>query len=208
MDDTRGGSPARWAIIVGLAFAVALVVAVLVLRQPLQETGWASGNLPGDLGSGDSALQAYTPAEETARAWQSDAQPVSASSHWRSRSGRWPGNTSWMFQFYSPGSDQLAIVVVDAGQARLLREAISPYQLDTFAQANWQVDGNVALEGWWASGGATFLSINSGSEPELVVQLRVLEGSQDQLVWTVRGIAGGQSWTVVIDARTGEQVQN
>ena len=207
MDNSRRGSPARWAIIVGLAFALALVIAVLVLRQPLQDTGWASGNLPGDLGSGDSALQAYAPAEEAARVWQSDAQPVSASSHYRSRSGRWPGNTSWMFQFYSPGADKVAVVVVDTGQAQLLRESISPYQLDTFSRADWQVDGSAALESWWAAGGATFLSINSGSEPELVVQLRVQEGSQDQLVWTIRGIAGGQSWTVVIDASTGEQMQ-
>jgi hypothetical protein len=111
-----------------------------------------------------------------------------------------------MFQFYSPGVDKVAIVVVDSGQARLLRETASPYQLDTFTQADWQVDGSVALQGWWDSGGATFLSINSGSEPELVVQLRVQEGSQDQLVWTIRGIAGGQSWTVAIDATTGEQL--
>jgi hypothetical protein len=111
-----------------------------------------------------------------------------------------------MFQFYSPTVRRLAVVIVDGGRARLLQETRSPYPLPTFSADDWQVDSLAALDAWWSAGGATFLSIYS--EIDLTAQLRVLEGQDGRLAWTVTGIAGGQTKTLIVDGTTGERVQD
>ncbi len=198
----------------GLTFVVALGLALLILwvyrssqrSDGAEAGGWSAyADLPASLSGGPSALRAYSPASEIARAWQPDARPAIVSAHWRPRQGRWPTDIAWMFQFYSPATHRRAIIVVTGGRARLLRDALSPYPLPTFDETDWQVDSYAALSAWWSGGGAAFLSTHH--EVDLTAQLRVLEG-EDRPVWTVSGITGGQMKILVVDGTTGEQVQD
>jgi hypothetical protein len=205
----------RWIVLLTLIFVVALVLALLVLTlyQPSERpadtgAGAAPANLPASLAEGVTARQAYPPAAEIAQSWQPDGQLAIVTAHWRPRQGRWSTDVAWTFQFYSPTTRQLAVVVVDGGRARLLREALSPYPLRTFGTDDWQLDSLAALGSWWNAGGGTFVSLYS--EVDLTAQLRVLDGdgADGRLVWTVTGITGGQLKRLVVDGTTGEQVQD
>jgi hypothetical protein len=205
----------RWAAVLGLAFVAALGLALLVLwlyrpsQRPdgVETGGWSAyADLPASLSGGPSARRAYSPAAEVARTWQPDSCPAIVSAHWRPRQGRWPTDIAWMFQFYSPATRRLAVIVVEGGRARLLQETASPYPLPTFDEADWQVDSHAALDAWWGAGGAAFLSTHS--EVDLMAQLRALEGREYRLVWTIAGIAGDQVKRLVVDGTTGERVQD
>lgn len=198
----------RWVVVLGLAVVVALGLAVLILR--LSQPSWeavqspAPVRLPPGLAGGTTARQAYPPAAEVAQSWQPDGRLAVVSAHWRPRQGRWPTGVAWMFHFYSSGARRFAVILVEGGRARLLREAVSPYPLPTFAEADWQVDSSTALEVWWGAGGETFQARHS--EVDLTAQLRVPDRG-DRPVWTVTGVAGDQVRTVVVDGTTGERVQ-
>ena len=205
----------RWAVLLTLIFVVALVLALLVLAlyRPSERpadtgAGAAPANLPASLAEGVTARQAYPPAAEIAQSWQPDGQLAIVTAHWRPRQGRWPTDVTWMFQFYSPDTRRLAVVVVDGGRARLLREAVSPYPLPTFSTEDWQLDSLAALGVWWNAGGGTFASLYS--EVDLTAQLRVLDGDGEggRLAWAVTGITGGQVKRLVVDGTTGEQIED
>jgi hypothetical protein len=201
------------------AFGVALLLALLILwlfrparrnelSQPTRETGqfeaWVvSSAFPTSLTEGPAARSAYGPAADTARAWQPDAQPAIASAHWRPRQGRWPTAVVWMFQFYSPETQRLAVVAVDGGRAQLIQETLSPYPLMTFDVAAWEVDSHSVLRTWWDEGGAFFVS--SHGIVELTAQLRISQ-EDDRLVWRVIGVAGDQTRQVVVDGTTGDRL--
>ena len=194
----------RWAVVVALALAVALVLTALILQEP--QAGTAGGGAqppPADLVEGTSARQAFAAALEVAQGWQSDARPATVSGHWRPLRGGWSGRVVWSFQFYSPSTRRLAVVIVEGGRASLLREARTPYTVPTFDPADWRVDSPAAVESWWEAGGDRFFSLRR--EVDLVAQLRAAEGGT--LRWTVTGVAGDQVWTVVLDGVTGERVQ-
>ncbi len=201
MVGTARGSATRWGIVLGVAFAVALVLAMLILRQ--SRTSLATSSLPTGLAVGPTARQVYPPALETARTWQPDAQPAVFSAHWTSHHSAWPSRVTWVLQFYSPSAHQLATIAVEGERARMLRESPVPYALPAITDGNWQVDSPQALETWWNAGGATFLS--SHSEVEVAATLRVEEG---QVVWIITGITGNQVWTVTVDGMTGAEVSN
>jgi hypothetical protein len=196
------------------AFLVALAVALLVLwlykpSQPSQEPQEEVGvrhSLPPGLAEAPIARSAYPAAAEAARSWQSDAGVAIAAAHWRFRQSRWPSDVTWMFQFYSPASRRMATVVVEGGRARLLREASSPYPLPIFDEAGWQVDSRAAMDVWWRTGGVTLVS--AGSEVDVTAQLRVLQGGDGPLAWAITGIVGDRVESLVVDAATGEPLEN
>jgi hypothetical protein len=200
----------RWIVLVGLTFAAALGLALLILalyrpsQQPLETEGRSAPALHASLAESVTAWSVYTPALAVAQSWQPDGQLAIVSAHWRARQGRWPTDVAWMFQFYSPTVRQLAVIVVEGGRARLLRETRSPYSVPTFSEEDWQVDSLAALDAWWNAGGATFLSIYS--EIDVTAQLRVLE--QGQPAWSVTGIAGDRTRKLIVDGTTGELVQD
>lgn len=210
--ETRRGT-GRWIIFLGLTFVAALAAALVILAL-YQASPQAPGAgepsapiaLPADLAGGVSARQAYPSAVDAARSWQADGQLAIVSAHWQPRRGRWPAEVTWMFQFYSPATRRLAVVVVDGGRALLLREALSPYVVPTFSEADWQVDSQAALDAWWNVGGAHFLS--TYAEVDLMAQLRVLDKEDNRLAWTVTGVAGNQVKKVVVDGATGERMQD
>jgi hypothetical protein len=97
-------------------------------------------------------------------------------------------------------------VVVEGGRARLLREARSLYPLPVFDEADWQVDSHAALDAWWRSGGVTLMPANS--EVDLTAQLRVQQGEDGRLAWTITGIIGDRVESLIVDATTGEQLED
>lgn len=206
MGGAAGESAGRWAVVLALAFGAALGLTALLLEQRGSSEGWTGpSGPPAGLPGGMTARQAYPPAAQAAQAWQADAALTAASAYWQPRQGRWPGHTVWTFQFYSPATARLAVMVVEEGRARLLRETVSPYPLTPFSQTQWQTDSTQALETWWREGGATFLALQA--RVELTAQLRAPEGRSGPPIWTVTGVAGEQWWTVRVDGMTGERLQ-
>ncbi|HDD25069.1 MAG TPA: hypothetical protein ENF52_06505 [Chloroflexi bacterium] len=220
MEGGRGRSGCRrtliWAL--GVSFLVTLVVMWIYRPAPSepvnpsnsgggseQFTAWSDSTVfPTSLDEGPTAQAAYATARDTALAWQPDAQPAIVSAHWRPRAdGHWPTMVVWSFQFYSPGTQRVAVIAVDGGQAQLLQDTLSPYVLSTFDETMWQVDSLMALEVWWEEGGAFFAA--SHPSVDLTAQLRISQES-GRLVWTVIGVSGGQMRRVMVDGVTGEQL--
>ena len=191
MAKATGTREGRWLIplVLTLVGAVVLVGLILALYRPSREEAGEGGvvpqNLPAALAEGVTAKGAYAAATEEARSWQPDGQLAIVAAHWRTRERRWPTNVTWMFQFYSPSTRRLAVIVVDKGRARLLRESPTPYALPTIDQEQWQVDSLAALNAWWNAGGGTFVSLNP--ELDLTAQLRPVQDG-DRLVWSVVGV--------------------
>ena len=213
MAAATGKGEGRWLIplVLTLVGAVVLVGLILALYRPFQgETGEgavAPQYLPAALAEAATAKRAYAAAMEEARSWQPDGQLAIVAAHWRTRERRWPVSVIWMFQFYSPSTRRLAVIVVDKGRARLLNESPTPYSLPTIDEEQWQVDSLAALNTWWNAGGGTFVSLNP--ELDLTAQLRPVQDAQagDRLVWSVVGVAGSQVKRLTVDGTTGELVQ-
>lgn len=187
----------------GLAFILALGLAVLVLQPGVRSAGSGSA-----VGSGlplprqPTAWQAYHLAKEVALAWQADARPVALSAQWRPVRGRWPTQNVWTVQFYSSAAGRIALIAVEGGRARLLQEMVSPYPLPTFAVAEWQIDSPQALETWWAGGGRDFLARHTGAE--IALQLKRADEADERPVWVVTATAGRQVHTVRIQGMDGK----
>ena len=204
MRDTTKGSGGRWAVILGLAFIAALGISVLVLWPGMKPAeGGNPAGFPLPLPQEPTARQAYRAAQEAARAWQTDAQPATLAAHWRQTRGRWPSQSTWTVQFYSPATGRMAVVVVEAGRARLLQETITPYPLPTWAEDRWRVDSPQALEVWWAEGGADFLARHP--QAEVAIQLGPAGPADPRPVWTVTAVAGNQVHTLSISGVDGRQ---
>jgi hypothetical protein len=210
----KGEKPGRWALVIGLTFVVALGLALLILwlyrssgpSQPAPAGGMTLPGLPASLSEAPTARQFYPAAAEVARSWQSDARVAALSAHWRSERGYRSADVTWTYRFYSPATQRVAVVIVEGGRARLLREALSPYRHVTFDEADWQVDSDAALDAWWREGGRTFIYIHP--EADVTVRLRAQPGEGDRLAWTVTGILGDQVSRLVIDGATSEQIQD
>jgi|YNPBryBLVA2012_1023415.scaffolds.fasta_scaffold01489_3 hypothetical protein len=201
MSETTNRSGGRWVLLLGLAFVLSLALAILLIRQsPGQAYPPAVAVSSLDLGTGIPARQAYARAVEVARNWQADAELALVSAYWRARQGGWSGS-GWAFQFFSPASGRLAIVLVEPQEARLLRESPCPYPMLTFTADAWQVDSPAAVQTWLAQGGSQFLA--RPEEVDLALTLRV-ESAGEPPVWTITGVGGDQVWTVQVDGTSGE----
>lgn len=195
-------SAARWVVVTVLALVIAGGLAALLLQRPPEAAGGSSPSVFSDESGG--ARQAYPLAAAVAREWQSDARLAVVTAHWRPHLGRWPNRVEWTFQFYSLSTQRTAAVVVSERGARLLREALSPYPISSFAEEDWRVDSPQALEAWLEAGGAAFVA--RYAQAEVSAQLRASEAGRP--VWTIIGIAGEQVWSVSVDGLTGEPEQD
>lgn len=200
MSEAPSRSGARWVLLLGLAFVLSLTLAILLIRQSPGQTYPSEVAAPSlDVASGIPARQAYNRAVEVAHTWQADAQPVLVSAYWRGRQGRWSGG-SWAFQFFSPASGRLAVILVEPQEARLLRESPCPYPQSPFSVEAWQVDSAAAVQVWLSQGGTQFLA--RPDEADLALTLRA-ENAGGPPVWTITGVCGDQTWTVQVDGTTG-----
>ncbi len=197
-----GGNGGRWAVLLGLAFIGALGLAVLILWPGLQPADRSPSGAPLPLPPGPTARQAEQAVREAARDWQPDASLSSLSAHWQWARGKWSAQTIWTVHFYSPSSGRLAVFLVEVGRVRMLREAISPYPMPTFAEDRWKVDSLQALEGWWAGGGADFLARQPNAE--VTLQLKPASPADNRPVWVVTAVAGRQVQTVTLSGVDGK----
>ncbi|MFN3762849.1 MAG: hypothetical protein ACK4WK_06590, partial [Anaerolineae bacterium] len=126
------------------------------------------------------------------------------SAQWRWARGKWSAQTVWTAHFYSPSSGRLAVFLVEVGRTRMLREAVSPYPMPTFAEDRWKVDSPQALEVWGAGGGADFLARQPNAE--VTLQLKPAGPADNRPVWVVTAVAGRQVQTVTLSGVDGKQM--
>jgi hypothetical protein len=180
--------------------AMLIVLGVLVYDEFVASA--ASGPAPGPPDLGMTARSALKQAEQAARAWQSDAELAGALLHQEATCSG-PCEGEWAFQFYSPTSSRLALLVTAGGEATIVRDALSPYALPTFSSDAWRVDSDRALEVWWEEGGSYLVE----RRPNSVISLRLGRSQErpDRLVWTVTGSIPeeGSEFSVRVDARDG-----
>ncbi len=200
-------SKKEWGLFLGLLLAVVIVFGVLgylllrptTLAPPAVPSPQATYTLEATL----TARTTYPLAQEAARGRQPDAQLTSVSATWAETNVKKIGEpTTWTFQFYSPAANRVYTVVVDQGQARLIREAIAPYASTPLPEGGWPVDSSQALATWLNYGGSKFLMEHLAGT-QVVAQLAVSpEGSA---TWTVAGLSerGQAYFTLLVDAATG-----
>jgi hypothetical protein len=193
-------SGVRW-LLLGLVLVLLAVVGALVYG------GWAGPASPppvaGPAGGPVTACQAFAPAAELAARWQADARLAAVSGRWSAVGEQPVGQVEWAFQFFSPSTQRLALVLVAGEAARMVRESLSPYVVPAFSAEEWRVDSNRALQVWWEHGGSTVVARRP--DTDLVMQLRLPEQGSEHPIWTVTGLVAGakSSFTVVVDATSG-----
>jgi hypothetical protein len=199
-----GGSSVRRLLLVGLGVVLLAVVGGLVYGRSAGPV--ASPPVAGSAGDRVTARQAFAPAAELAAQWQADARLAAASGRWSAVGERPMGQVEWAFQFFSPSTQRLALVMVAGQAARMVRESLSPYPVPTMSTGEWRVDSDRALQVWWDSGGGTVVARRP--DIDLVMQLRMPEGGEHP-TWTVVGLVAGTKspFTVVVDAASGAVVE-
>ena len=186
-------------LVIGLGVLVALTYGILAIVLVS-----VSGDRPADK-PGFTAKEAFTSAEKAARAWQADAQLVSANASWRGL----PADelveeqVTWSFTFFSPQTRSVSILSVTAqgaGPAETLDASPATMVADFAA---WEVDSHQVLTAFLDHGGRGFLDEN----PDATVSLR-LGPSEDgeSLTWLAFGISSSNRSTVTVqvDPLSGE----
>ncbi len=189
-----------WLLGLGLVFlALVGALAYVELGQPATSPQMSRG------GGGMTACRALRLAAASATQWQADARPVAVSGQ-RLAVGRQPeAEVEWAFQFFSPSTQRLALIVVDGGAARLVRESLSPYVVTTFAADELRVDSDQAWQTWWNRGGGSVVARRP--DVDVLMQVRVPDAGGHPL-WTVAGVVAGtnSAFVVQIDATDGTPV--
>jgi hypothetical protein len=154
-----------------------------------------------------SARQAFALAAEVAGQWQEDARLAAVSGYRPAVGMQAGGQVEWAFQFFSAAAQQLALITVADGRARMVRESVSPYAVPTFSAEEWRVDSDQALRAWWSQGGETLAARRP--DVDVTMQLRVPDGGVGHPVWTVVGSVAGTetAFAVVVDATDGALVE-
>jgi len=194
----------RWWLLLGLGLMVLAIVAALVyarfagLAAPAPVAELASG--------GTTARQAFAPAAGLAAEWHEDARLAVVSGRWPAVGVRMGDEGEWAFQFFSPSTQRLVLIVVAGDAARLVRESVSPYPMPTFSADAWRVDSDRALGVWWNEGGNVL--VTRRPDTDLLMQLRVPEEGDGGPVWIVIGLVPGTetALTVAVDATEGTLV--
>jgi hypothetical protein len=175
--------------------AVMIVIAITVLV--LAEIGDGGDAEPGTglvLG-GPTAEEAYSAAAELAEEQWPDAELAIVSGEWKEVGhSAWTG-THWSFNFFSPSAQRLILVLVSGNDAWVVRDALSPYQVDTFSRRDWKVSAEEAVRIWWDEVGKVF--VEQRPDADVVAELRVSPDYGGQLVWLVEGLASGREYPLM-----------
>jgi len=192
-------------LLLGLGLILLIVVGLLVYSQWGRTAGLAP---PSGLAAyGVTARQALAPAAELAAQWQKDAG-LAAASCTRPAAGMQPqGEVEWAFQFFSPSTQRLALIMVTGGEPLMVRESLSPYAMPTFSTGQWPVDSDQALQVWLDRGGN--IVVERRPDVDLAMQLRMSDEEGEYPVWVVAGVvAGGESvFIVTVNATNGMVVE-
>ena len=134
-----------------LALLVLSVLAVGFLAVTLQGEvrRQAPQPLPAMAG-GVSSRQARDLVSTWTAGWQPDAGIVSCAVTYRRNNRTEEG---WNCQVYAPGTKQLALVLVQGPEVRLLRETAALYPQTVLPATAWKTDSATVLNSWWQNGG-------------------------------------------------------
>jgi len=191
---TGTGSQRKWLTAIGLALIVAL--GLLAYGQLTNSASRPAGATDLAL-SGDTARRAYTPAVELALEWQQDARLAGVSGQALAIGKKSGKEVEWGFQFFSSSTQELALVAVSGGEARMVRPPmLSPYKLSTFSPDEWRIDSDQALQTWWEHGGYSL--VKQYAQVDAAMQLRVSEELSSQPVWVIAGVAANKNTTLTI----------
>ncbi len=197
---TGTGSQRKWLTAIGLALIVAL--GLLAYGQLTNSASRPAGATDLAL-SGDTARRAYTPAVELALEWQQDARLASVSGQALAIGKESGKEVEWGFQFFSSSTQELALVAVSGGEARMVRPPmLSPYKLSTFSPDEWRIDSDQALQTWWERGG--YSMVQQYAQVDAAMQLRISEELGSQPVWVIAGVAANQNTTLTIFVNAGD----
>ena len=184
--------------IVGLVLLVAAtygVLAILLVNSSM-------GRVPDK--PGFTAQEALPSAREAARAWQEDAQLMSANASWRGvpADELLEEEVSWAFAYFSPGARSLRVFQVTPDGAEEAETVDANPNAKVVGADSWQVDSGEVLSTFLEQGGRDFLQQN----PEATISLRLgsTEGGGSS-VWLAMGISSADKRTIVvqIDPETG-----
>jgi hypothetical protein len=195
----------RW-LLLGLGL-ILLVVVVGVLVYGRLVGPVPSPAAAGLAGGQVTARQAFVPAAELAAQWREDACLAAVSGHWPAMGTQPEGEIEWAFQFFSPSTHRLALIVVAGEAARMVRESLSPYTVSTFSAEEWRVDSDEALQAWLDRGGSTVVARRP--DTDLAMKLRLPDEGGEHPAWTVVGSVSGTESTflVVVDGSSGALVE-
>jgi len=199
-----GGAGVRGLLWLLLGLVLLTIVAALIFGLPV---GPAVSPTAGMAPGGVTARQAYAPAAELAGQWREDARLAAVYARWPVAKMQEEGRVEWTFQFFSPSTQRLSLIAVAGGQARLVRESLSPYPLSTFSPEEWRMDSDRALQAWWNRGGEDLVARRP--DADLAMQLRMPDEGGGQPIWTVVGSLSGTEATVIVavNAATGVLVK-
>jgi len=177
--------------IVGLVLLVAATYAVLAILL-LNSSARRVPDKPGF-----TAQEALPSAQEAARAWQEDAQLVSANASWRGLPADelLEEEASWAFAYFSPGARALRVLQVTPEGAEEAETMDANPNAKVVDADSWHVDSGEVLSTFLQQGGRDFLQEN----PEATVNLR-LGSTEDggSLVWLAMGISSADKRTIVV----------
>jgi hypothetical protein len=177
--------------IVGLVLLVAATYGVLAILL----VNSSAGRVPDK--PGFTAQEALPSAQEAARAWQEDAQLMSANASWR---GLPPDElldeeVSWAFVYFSPGARSLRVFQVTPDGAEEAETMDANPHTRVVDTGSWLVDSPDVLNAFLNQGGRDFLHEN----PEATITLRLGSTEDgDSPVWLAVGISSEDKETIVV----------
>jgi hypothetical protein len=187
--------------VLGVAVVVVYgTLAILLIGGPGRDTSSEAGI---------TAKATYPTALEAARAWQDDAQLVSATASWRDLTADQllERRASWGFTFFSPQTRQMRIISVSKEGTEEVESISVPPTIRTADVESWQIDSPDVLRLFLDGGGRDFMA----QYPDGTVSLRLgpQEGG-DRLVWMAFGIYSPDRATIAlqVDAATGEVISS
>lgn len=194
-----------WTLAVG-ALAVVMVGLAVVLVVDELSASRRSRSTASVRPQGRTAKEAFTLASESARVWQEDAQLVGARATVQEAGAARSRLSGWTFQFFSGGTQRLALFTTSDGGVTRIRDRLSPYSVPTIAMDAWWVDSDTAIKIWEDNGGAYLLERRMDTEVSL--RLYVAEGQRGRARWAISGSVpdAASAFTVEIDAVSGKIV--
>jgi hypothetical protein len=126
---------------------------------------------------------AYEQARVAAQVQAEDVQLVSAKTQWQAVGEQelLDGTGSWSFVFYSPANNQTLDVVVNVGEAHVVKETRVWAGSSVLSEGAWQVGPRDALLVFLAYDGRAFLEAHS----QAMVDLHLADNGEGKVVWTI-----------------------
>lgn len=167
---------------------------------------------PTSVFAGDTSMVAYAQAQQTAVAWQADAQLLNAT-------GNWPqgatveqiktGQATWGFSFYSESAQQLAIISVVDETVSIISQTEHTPTTAILEATGWNIDSREAIDILLKAGGSDF--IKNETAPTLMMMMTTDNAKGDgRILWQVNlvSVANGRAFKMQIDAASGEILEN